>query len=212
MVRTLMALTAVALLAPMAANAQTATTQTTTTYETPEQVQARPPTSSADVTLGAGVSNFALGLAAISKPGAGYAGTVQLAPSRVLGIEVGYLGAVNDVRSNFATDSRLITNQVGADLRLNFVPSGYDLPGNLRPFVFGGAAYQSINPQNFVPGVTNASALAIPVGGGIEAGVGDFIIGARYTWNFLFQANDAFSGRTVNDWLASVNIGAKFGL
>jgi hypothetical protein len=205
-----MALTAAAVLAPFAARAQTTTTQTTTTYETPEQMTPASNPSTVGLMLGAGVANFSGGLAATSEPGAGYSGMVDLSPVRNFGVELGYLGAVNNVRPQFSTNARLITNQVGADLRLNIVPASFDLPGRLRPFIFGGAAYQSVNPQNFVPGVTNANAFAVPVGAGLDVAAGGFLIGARYTWNFLFAANPAFGGRVVNDWLAAGYLGARW--
>lgn len=208
MVRTFMALAAAVALTPFAARAQT-TTQTTTTYESPEQFN-----SSMKPSFGimgdVGVNRYTRSLAAPTEPGVAYGARIDLSPSRNVGIELGYQGAMNDLNTRFSTDGRINTNQVGGDLRINLVPPTYDLPGHIKPFVFGGVAYQRITTQNFTPGMSNANAVAVPVGAGLEADLGDrFLIGARYTYNFLFNEADSFSGGDADNWAATINVGAR---
>jgi len=210
MVRTVMALGVAALLAPLAALAQTTTTQTTTTYENPEQFNPGPKPSVAVMGL-VGVNGYARGIAAEMQTGVGYGAGIDLSPIRNIGIEIQYVGALNDVVTSTSTDGRLVSNQIGANLRLNLVPATHDLPGHIRPFVYGGAAYQNVLTQNFTPGLSTANALAVPVGGGIEGDIGDvFLVGARFAYNFLFYETSAFSGRSSDDWTASINIGGRF--
>jgi opacity protein-like surface antigen len=210
MVRTFIALAAAVALTPFAARADTTTTQqTTTTYESPEQFnQGIKP--SFGIMGDVGVNRYDRSLAAPTEPGVAYGARVDLSPARNIGIELGYEGALNNLNSRFSSDGRLMTNQVGGDLRINLVPPTYDLPGGLRPFVFGGVAYQRITTQNFTPGMSDANAVAVPVGAGIEANLGEhFLIGARGTYNFLFNEADSFSGGNTDNWMATVNIGAR---
>ena len=145
--------------------------------------------------------------------GVGYGARIDISPMRNVGLEIGYAGAVNDMDEAISTDGRLITNQVGGNLRLNLVPPGYDLPLGLRPFVLGGAMYNRVDTQDFTPGIEDGiNAFALPVGAGLEANIGKrFLVGGRFTYNFLFNEVDGFGGRNADNWFATVNLGARLG-
>lgn len=211
MVKSLYALVAAACLVPFVATAQTTqTTQTTTTYENPEQLNARPGWS-VGLFADTGVSSYTSSLANATQVGVAYGGRLDFSPIRNLGIEIGYDGSLNDLKTSISPNGSLYGNAVTGDLRFNLVPPGYDLPGNLKPFVFGGVGYQNVTPSNFTPGFSDANLLAVPVGGGIEADIADhFLVGARFTWNFLFNETGPLAGHTTDIWGATADLGARF--
>ncbi len=204
--RTLMALAVAALTAPLVAQAQT--TYDEPNYETGQPVSKTRPSIGIMGDVGVGDYNRDLGHKV--NAGIGYGASIDLSPQRNIGLELGYAGGVNNLDSKFSSDGRLITNQVGGDLRLNLVPPTRDLPGHVKPFVFGGAFYHRIDTQNFTPGIAdNVNAFALPVGAGVEAELGSgFLIGGRFTYNFLFNEVTKLGGN-ADFWTATVNLGAR---
>lgn len=201
MTRTLIALATVLGLTPLVANAQT--------YASPEAFNqvVRP---RAGIMGDVGVSRYDRALAVQTEPGVAYGVHLELSPARSVTVELGYAGALNDLNDKYSTDGRLVTNAVGGNLRVNFVPPGYDLPGGLQPFIFGGVTYHRITTQNFTPGIKDANAVGLPFGGGLEVNVGDrVLVGARYTYNLLFNADENFAGGNADNWMATVNVGAR---
>lgn len=161
-----------------------------------------------------GVSDYNRSLNRDIDAGVGYGALIDLSPMRNLGFEVGYRGGVNDMSDRLSPDGQVITNQVGGNLRVNLVPPTRDLPAGLRPFVFGGAFYHRVDTDGFTPGVSDdINAFALPVGAGLEADINQrFLVGARFTYNILFNetGTDGFRDDTDN-WVASVNLGARLG-
>lgn len=207
MTRFLGTLLAIAVAVPFAAQAQT--TDFESNYQEPREFG-----PSVGVIADVGVSDYNRGLAGSINTGVGYGALIDLSPMRNLGLELGYRGAVNNMRTQVSTDGRVITNQVGGNLRVNLVPATHDLPGGLRPFVFGGAFYHRVDTDGFTPGVSDdINAFALPVGVGLEADISKrFLIGARFTYNFLFNETGANGFRDDTDnWVASVNLGARLG-
>lgn len=207
MTRFLGTLLAFAVAVPFAAQAQT--TDFESNYEEPRAFG-----PSVGIIADVGVSDYNRGLAGSTDPGVGYGVLVDLSPMRNIGLEVGYRGAVNDMKDRVSADGRVVTNQLGGNLRVNLVPATRDLPAGLRPFVFGGAFYHRVDTDGFTPGVSDdINAFALPVGLGLEADISKrFLVGARFTYNFLFNetGTDGFRDDTDN-WVASVNLGARLG-
>jgi hypothetical protein len=143
--------------------------------------------------------------------GVGYGAIISLSPFRNVELEGVYQGAVNTISDRFSTDGRVITNAVGGDIRFNIVPLKYDLPGHFEPYVFGGALYDHISTSNFTPGIADGiNAFAVPVGLGLEADLGShFLVGGRFTYNFLFNEMNGFGGRKADSWVAAINLGAR---
>jgi len=208
MQRTLTALAIAAATLPFAAHAQ-ARYDEPSWAEEPKSDTRKP---SIGVMADIGFDQYNRDLADDVDTGVAYGARVDLSPQRNIGVELGYHGSVNNMREGLSTDGRLVTNAVGGDVRINIVPATYDLPGNLKPFVFGGAYYHRIDTQNFTPGITDdINAFALPVGAGLEADLGDrFLVGGRFTYNFLFNENDRLTNRDADFWSATVNVGARF--
>jgi len=207
--RTLTALAAAALALPCVAHAQAR-------YDEPRFIEPEEK-AGPKMTLGVmgeiGLDDYARDLNHDVDAGVGYGARVDLSPSRNFGLELGYHGAVNNMNDKLTSDGRLITNQFGGDLRINIVPPDRDLPGQLRPYVFGGAYYHRVDTDNFTPGVRDdINAFALPVGLGLDANIGKgFLIGGRFGYNFLFNEVDKFNGRNADYWTATLNLGTRLG-
>ncbi len=203
--QTLIALAVAALVAPAVAQAQDYGPNYGEEEVTPHRMG-----RSLGIMGDVGVSHYNRHLAHETNTGVGYGATVDLSPQRNIGLELGYDGGVNDLSSKFSSDGRLVTNEIGGDLRVNLVPATYSLPGHLKPFLFGGAFYHRIDTQGFTPGIKdNTNAFALPVGAGVEVDVGKrFLVGARYTYNFLFNEINQLGGRS-DFWTATVDLGAR---
>ena len=200
--RTVIVWAAVLALAPFAAQAKNV-------YVGPENYHLETQ-QSISILAEAGFSRFDRSLAAQTEIGPSYGARLELAANRNVTLDLVYMGSLNNMNSIYSADGMLMSNQIGADIRVNFVPPNYDLPGRLRPFVFGGIAYQRITTQNFTPGITDANAGAAPVGAGIEADVlGRMVLGGRFTYNFLFNTTDNFPNGHADLWVASVSLGAR---
>jgi hypothetical protein len=170
------------------------------------------PRSSMGVAIDAGLSHYGRGVSDEINNGFGYGAIVDFAPVRNFEVEVNYQGALNTISSRFSTDGRIVTNEIGGDLRFNIVPAKRELAGNLKPYIFGGAAYHRVDSVNFTPGISgNINGFAVPVGLGLESDLGNrFLVGARFTYNFLFNENDGFGGRKPDNWIVGANLGAHF--
>jgi opacity protein-like surface antigen len=203
----------VATLLPMVALGQNVVDEPpgpSTTYETPTLGYVPPPVFQSVIGV-LGVARFDRGLASIMEPGIGYGISYNYTPARIAAVELGYLGSVSSLSAAVASTAQLVTNQFSGVLRINAVPPDYQFPGDLKPFIFAGAAFQRVSTVNYTPGISGANAFAIPVGAGLEAVLGDrFLLGARFTYNFLFNVAVPFGGRPADDWLASVDLGARF--
>ena len=212
MKRMLTALLASALFVPVMANAQT------TRYDDPRYddygttttERSSGPGSSVAIMGDVGWQRYSREVSDQINSGVGYGLKVDLSPQRNFGFELFYAGAVNGMDDRFSTDGNIVTNQVGGNLRLNLVPP--TTRALIRPFVFGGASYYNIATNNFTPGIRGGNLFAIPAGLGIEADISErFLVGARFTYNFLFREQDGFSGRNADSWLLGANIGARLG-
>lgn len=200
-------LLAVAMAVPFVAHAQT------TDFES-NQYEGSSLGPSVGIIVDVGVSDYNRAYGNSINTGVGYGALIDLSPMRNIGLELGYRGSVNDMRDQVSSDGRVVTNQVGGNLRLNLVPATSSLPGGLRPFVFGGAFYHRVDTDGFTPGIgDDINAFALPVGAGLEADISKrFLVGARFTYNFLFD--ETGPGKFANDtdnWTASVNLGARLG-
>jgi hypothetical protein len=76
--------------------------------------------------------------------------------------------------------STIKTNEGYGDLRVNI------LPGDFTPYVFGGYGITWVSGGE-ASGIPNRSVNTLPFGGGIEANLGQFKVGGRFQYNYLFD-------------------------
>jgi hypothetical protein len=139
--------------------------------------------------VGGGVEGYTGELAPQINPGATAGVRAALKPSKVLGLELGYSGALNniDVQGGGAEGGAvdgpdLIRNGGQAVVTLGLFATDW------HPYVLGGIG---INDYNFrggeALGYSDDTVGNVPAGLGFRGHVGDFTVDARANYNFLFD-------------------------
>jgi hypothetical protein len=168
--------------------------------------------------LGGGVEGYSGGLAPRVDPGVTYGVTAALKPSKVLGLELGYSGALNKVDASGLGDSvddpDIVRNGGQAAVTVGLTASP------VQPYVLGGIGISDYNVRGGAErvGLADDTVGNVPVGAGLRAHIGDLTADLRGTYNFLFDqeltalapggedADFAGGGR----YSAMLNIGATF--
>ena len=148
-----------------------------------------------------------------SDMGAAYGVRLGMLPTPMLGLELGYLGTMNNIDASLSQGrvaSTLKTNEGYADVRLNI------LPGAVTPYVFGGYGLTWVNGAA-ASGIPNKAANTLPFGGGVEANIGAFKVGGRFQYNYLFDkiymgssGATADKGGNSDFWSVTADLGASF--
>jgi hypothetical protein len=139
------------------------------------------------VLLGGGVEGYTGDLAPAVEPGAAYGVTAAIKPTRVLGIEFGYSGAVNNLRDDAGDGADLVRNGGQAALTLGLSSTA------VQPYVLGGIGlnHYDVRGASNAQGFRDDTSAYIPLGLGLRTHIGDFTADARGTWSAL--VNEDFS-------------------
>jgi Outer membrane protein beta-barrel domain len=174
--------------------------------------------SEVSLVLQGGASHYQQALSG-SNYGVAYGARLGILPLPFLGVELGYLGTRNDLSvssDGSVPAATLSTNEGYADLRVNLFPN------IVTPYIFGGYGLTWVNGAASA-GIANDHVSTLPFGGGLEANLGNFKLGARFQYNYLF--NDIFAGTNGNGsptnagvnkgghadfWAATVDVGISF--
>lgn len=175
------------------------------------------------VTAGGGVEGYAGDLASTIDPGPAWNLNVGLRPSKVLGLEFGYSGAINDIDGvgtggTVDTNPDLMRNGGHAAVTLGLASTG------VQPYVLGGIGLSRYNVRNGEGAEYKDDTTGnVPVGLGLRTHFGDFTADLRGTYNFLFDQE--FAARAANSdiggpgdssfdkggrYMGTLNIGATF--
>jgi hypothetical protein len=171
--------------------------------------------------VGGGVEGYTNGLRDQIDPGLGYGVTVAIKPTNVLGIELGYTGAI----SNFS-DRVLATNTSGPDIVRNGAQAAVTLgltATPVQPYIMGGVGLSRYNVRAFAPGFQDDTVGNVPVGAGLRLHMGSFTADARVNYNFLFDQEFALTvppsdvnlggDETFSSggrYIGTINVGATF--
>lgn len=164
------------------------------------------------VTIGGGVEGYTGSLASNVDPGAAAGVTVALRPSSVLGFEVGYTGAVNEIDPRFALPSNgpdIVRNGGNAALTIGLAATP------VQPYVLGGIGLSRYNVRNGgAVGFRDDTVGNVPVGVGLRTQIGAFTADLRGDYNFLFSQD--FAPATVDTnagsgrYQGTLNLGGTF--
>lgn len=139
------------------------------------------------MTAGAGVEGYTGGLRDEIAPGVAWGASASIKPSKILGFELGYSGAVNELRdSSFDVNGADVVRNGGqllATVGLGAAP--------VQPYVLGGVGLNWYNVRATGSGLSDDTSGNIPLGGGVRAHIGHFTADARLNYNILFNNNMA---------------------
>ncbi|MFL5346568.1 MAG: hypothetical protein ACJ8AT_17450 [Hyalangium sp.] len=164
------------------------------------------------VTLGGGVEGYSGALAPEINPGPAYGLQAAIRPSKVLGIELAYSGAVNSLDTRVLGGSSsgpdLVRNGGQAALTLGLAAS------QVQPYLMGGVGLSDYHFRGAAVGFRDDTVGNVPVGAGLRTQVGDFTADLRADYNFLFSQDFAVGvAEGVNEngrYTGTLNIGGTF--
>ncbi len=161
------------------------------------------------VLVGAGVEGYTGALAPSINPGPAVGVTAAIRPSKVLGLEFGYSGAVNNLDADVGgSGPDIVRNGAVANVTLGLTAAP------VQPYVLGGLGMNWYNIRNGeVLGFSDDTSSRIPVGVGLRTHIGDFTADARVNYNVLL--NEGFAPGvdnriTTGSYNGTLNIGGTF--
>lgn len=177
---------------------------------------AQPPNRIA-LLLGGGIANFTGTLAhEATKTGGAWEVTLIFGTHRHLAFEGSYNGSLNRIEAVGLTGNALLvgTSAQGA-IHLNFTT------GAIQPYVLAGIGwthYALAGEATNVSGIRNDdNVVNVPLGGGVSARFGDFLIDGRATYKYAMSSNmfDTIADATgssgkMTSWSARVAAGFEF--
>ncbi|WP_235217153.1 outer membrane protein [Archangium violaceum] len=161
------------------------------------------------VLVGAGIEGYTGGLAPAINPGATVGVMAGLRPSKVLGIELGYSGAVNNLDTDVGgSGPDIVRNGAVANLTVGLTAAP------IQPYLLGGFGMNWYNIRNGLgAGFVDDTSSRVPVGVGLRTHIGDFTADARVNYNILLSedfapaVDDAF---TTGSYQGTINLGGTF--
>jgi hypothetical protein len=152
-----------------------------------------------------GVEGYTGSIAPLIEPGPTWGAVHSAQATPVLGIELLYSGATNDVSSIALPEAKVVRNGAGVNLR-------FALPTAVEPYVYGGVAVSRAN----VSGVTDETGYGddtfgtVPVGGGVNFHAGAFNAGVRGGVDFPFDNDYLPENTNFTIWNGRLELGAVF--
>lgn len=209
------ALGAAALALPSVASAQDRDVDIDYDYDYQASTRAKKPDRGVQVQAQGGVVGYPGEAASQLSPGALYGVVVGIEPPiPVIELELGYQGAA------YQTDERLTGAQEnvienGGQALLKASPEF----GAWEPYAFGGYQLSRFNVYerpNSTGAVQDDTLSKVPVGAGLDVHLGDVLVGARGSYNFVFN-DDAFTNiptangdRDADQLTGSLLVGGQF--
>jgi len=175
------------------------------------------PAVGAGILVGGGFQDFVgNGIKNVTGDGGYWTARVVAGTREYLGMEAAYVGDARSISGlGFNSDSRLISNGVEGNLRVNIPVVFSNGAALLEPFGFGGvgwAHYQITNNNATLSSFTSSDdVLTVPYGGGLEFAYRGFMADARFTYRQTFFNNlTSTVGGNLNNWGAGGQIGFEF--
>ncbi|QRN98099.1 outer membrane beta-barrel protein [Archangium violaceum] len=144
------------------------------------------------VLLGGGTDGYTGQLAPELNPGFAYGATVGVKPSKILGLELGYSGGLNDIDlagpGGAADGADIVRNGAQAAVTLGLTPT------RLQPYVMGGIGIEHFNVRGAgqVFGFQDDTSGYVPAGVGLRYNIGRLLTAdARVNYNIPFEQDFA---------------------
>lgn len=165
------------------------------------------------VVLGGGVEGYAGNLAPSINPGPTWGVRAAIRPTRVIGVELGYTGAANELEIADVGGADLVRNGGEAVATFGLTATA------IQPYLMGGAGLNWYDVRTVDGGLQSDVNGSVPLGGGLRTHLGNFTADARFNYNFLFDQDFApvptrqIAGVTTSTggrYAGTLNIGATF--
>lgn len=147
-----------------------------------------------DVKALAGVTSFTGEAAALTSPGAAYGVAAGIGLTRLLDLELGYVGAAYQTQEG-AEANQFVVLENGGQGTLHIAPN----IGMFEPYAFGGIKVNRLSVQEgeaVSAAVNDDTQYKVPVGVGVNMNIGrggpDWLLGARATYDATLES-DAFT-------------------
>ncbi len=167
------------------------------------------------VTLGGGVEGYTGDLRSRLDVGPAWGVTAAIKPTKVLGLELGYTGAANEIGNDELFEDS-VENGSGADIVRNggHALATVGLPTPIQPYLLAGVGVSRYSVRaDTAAGFQDDWAGAVPVGAGVRTHLGNFTADLRGTYSMLFSQDlipaaddDLADGR----WGGTLQIGTTF--
>lgn len=162
------------------------------------------------VLFGGGIEGYTGELAPGVNPGGTAGVSVTFRPSRVIGLELSYSGALNEVDERFVG-----TEKNGTDIVRNGAHGAITMgltATPLQPYVLGGVGVHYYNVRNGqAAGFQDDTVGAVPVGLGLRSHMGRFTADARLNYNFLLGQQFApTNNESGGSYTGTINLGGTF--
>lgn len=170
--------------------------------------------------IGGGIEGYTSALAPDINPGPAVNVTAALKPTSVLGLELSYTGAANNVDASTGggrSGPDIVRNGGQAAATFGLMASA------VQPYVLGGIGVSNYNVRFASDRFRDDTVGNVPVGVGVRTHMGHFTADARVNYNFLFdQEFDLASPSTGTgapgnsdfnkggSYLGTINVGATF--
>lgn len=162
------------------------------------------------VLVGAGVEGYTGGLAPEINPGPTVGVVAGLRPTKTIGLELGYSGAVNNLDTDVSgSGPDIVRNGAVANLTLGLTATP------VQPYLLGGFGMNWYNVRNGEElGFNDDTNSRVPVGVGLRTHIGDFTADARVNYNILLSEDFAPGGvdddLTTGSYQGTINLGGTF--
>lgn len=165
--------------------------------------------------VGGGVEGYTGALAPEINPGPAYGVTASIKPSKVLGIELGYSGAVNNLDPSVGD----LSGTSGPDIVRNGGQAALTFglgAAPVQPYLLGGIGFSDYNVRGAgaaAAGYSDDMVGNVPVGAGLRTHIGNFTADLRANYNFLFDQDFAGVDTGFNEngrYSGTLNIGGTF--
>lgn len=167
------------------------------------------------VLIGGGVEGYTGALAPQLSPGPTAGVTASLKPTSVLGVEVGYTGALNNIRhagdAGASSGPDLVRNGGQAALTLAVAPTA------IQPYLMGGIGISNYHFRGGESlGYKDDTVGNVPAGVGLRSHIGHFTADLRGYYNFLFDKDFAPDIKSNGNpsgggsYTTSLNVGGTF--
>ncbi len=173
---------------------------------------------SLSVSLGGGLEGYTGNLNNRVNPGPAWGATIGVQPLTWMGAEIGYTGAVNEVKNSVVAGEGLAN---GSDIVRNGgqVAATFNLPTPyVQPYAVVGLGVDHYTVRgsdlaNAAVGFQSDTAGRVPIGGGLRAKVGPFNADARFAYDALFDDEFSSSGGTATTggaYTGMIQLGGRF--